>query len=145
MIEQTKIENGTTVLETLPQQNEELRASIAKLQAAQTPDPSLPQSQTLPLSETLELLAKREEELALLNHKLEMATTALPGKVRREESLTAELQMLETRTAGVKSSAREAQRKKEARMQGISGDLDDMEARGRWYRAVEAGIKATVE
>jgi septal ring factor EnvC (AmiA/AmiB activator) len=124
----------------LPAKNAALTASITALRAAQTPDPSLPAHQTLPLSDTQALLAKREAELALLNHQLEMLDTTLPITTRREDALRSELALLETRTAGVMASAREAQRRKERNELGA----DELEERGRWWRGVEAGVRGLV-
>lgn len=130
------IELQTTKLRELPDKIEGLQASIEVLKAAQAPGPN--PDLHLPLEKTLALLAKKEEEQRELDRELEQLSAELPRKTKELERLEAEMQPLEIRRLGSTASAREAKRRKEEALGGVG---DDLEARGRWWRGVESGLK----
>lgn len=130
------IQLQTTQLRELPEKIENLEASIEELKEAQAPGPN-PELH-LPLEKTLALLARKEKEQAKLDRELEQLRAEMPRKTRELERLEAEMQPLEVRRLGSTASAREAKRRKEEALGGVG---DDLEARGRWWRGVESGLK----
>ena len=126
----------TSQLETLPESITNLQVSIARLRATQSQqtNPSL----ALPLPATQSLLEEREAELEHLNHQVATLQSTLPRKTRELDRLEAELKPLEVQRLGSTSAAREARRRKE---EGVGGAGDDLEERGRWWRAVDSGLK----
>lgn len=130
------IQLQTAQLQELPEKIEGLQASIEDLKAMQEPGPN--PSLNLPLEKTLSLLESKEKERAELDRELERLKAELPKKTRELERLEAELQPLEIRRLGSTASAREAKRRREEALGGVG---DDLEARGRWWRGVEGGLK----
>jgi chromosome segregation ATPase len=130
------IQLQTAQLRELPDKIEGLQASIEELKAAQDPGPN--PNLKLPLDKTVALLEKREKEQAELDRELERLQAELPRKTRELDRLEAELQPLEVRRLGSMASAREAKRRKEEALGGMG---DDLEARGRWWRGVDSGLK----
>ena len=135
-----KIQLQTAQLRELPEKIEGLQASIEELKAMQEPGPN--PSLNLPLEKTLTLLEAREKERAELDREIERLRAELPRKTRELDRLEAELQPLEVRRLGTTASAREARRRKEEALGGVG---DDLEARGRWWRGVESGLKVMLE
>ena len=97
---------------------------------------------SLPLPATKELLQKQEAELEHANRQIAMLQSTSSRKTRELDKLEAELKPLEVQRLGSSSAAREAQRRKD---EGLGGIGDDLEARGRWWRAVESGLKGVLE
>ena len=90
----------------------------------------------------MSLLSTRETELAQLDHQLAGLQSLLPRKTREFDRLEAELKPLEVKKLGSAAAAREARRRKE---EGLGGVRDDLEERGRWWRAVETGLKTMLD
>lgn len=130
------IQLQTTQLQELPGTIEELQASVMELKKVQVPGPN--PLLNMPLEKTRAMLKEKEMEHIELDRQLEQLQTALPRKTRELERLEAELQPLEVKRLGSMSSAREAQRRKEA---ALGGAGDDLEERGRWWRGVESGLR----
>ena len=128
-------------LESLPVDIANLESTLQILRETQSLS-STDGSLNLPLPATLALLSAREAELAELNAQLRALEGALPRKTRELERLENELKPLEFQRQGMTAAAKEARRRKEEAMNGKS---DDLEARGRWWRGVEAGLKAMLE
>jgi chromosome segregation ATPase len=128
-------------LENLPADIANLESTLQLLHETQLPS-STDASLNLPLPATLSLLGTREAELAELNAQLRALESALPRKTRELERLENELKPLEFQRRGVTAAAKEARRRKE---EALNGKGDDLEARGRWWRGVEAGLKAMLE
>jgi chromosome segregation ATPase len=126
----------TTQLRELPEKIEGLEGAIAELKARQEPGPN--PSLNMPLEKTLTVLDAKEKELSALDRELERLRAEVPRKTRELDRLEAELQPLEVRRLGSTASAREAQRRREEALGGVG---DDLEARGRWWRGVESGLK----
>lgn len=120
----------------MPRELESLEASIAELRELQTPNPQNP-SLSLPLPETMALVSSRDAELASLNNQLALLEASAPRKTKELDRLERELQPLEAQKHATTTAAREARRRKE---EGVSGIGDELEDRGRWLRAVEAGL-----
>jgi hypothetical protein len=66
----------------------------------------------------------------------------VPRKRKEAERLAAELATLETRRTNSTAAAREARKRKKARLGGAE---DDLEQRGRWWRAEEAVLRKMLE
>lgn len=130
------IQLQTTQLRELPEKIEGLQSSIEDLKVVQAPGPN--PDLHLPLEKTLALLEQKEKEQAGLDRELELLRAEMPRKTRELERLEAEMQPLEVRRLGSTASAREAKRRKEEALGGVG---DDLEARGRWWRGAESGLK----
>ncbi len=135
------IQLQTSQLESLPTDIANLESTLQLLRETQSPS-STDESLSLPLPATLALLSTREAELAQLNHQLKSLESALPRKTRELERLENELRPLELQKQGSTAAAKEARRRKE---EGLKGQGDDLEQRGRWWRGVEAGLKGMLE
>ncbi|KAB2580404.1 hypothetical protein DBV05_g905 [Lasiodiplodia theobromae] len=135
------IQLRTAQLEALPIDIANLESTIAELQGTQAPHPTNP-SLSLPLPETMSVLAAKEAELAALDKQLSSLESTVPRKTRELERLEAELKPLEEKKRNTVQAAREAQRRREA---GQAGMGDDLEERGRWLTAVEQGLKGMLE
>ncbi|KAI0808823.1 hypothetical protein GGR55DRAFT_186481 [Xylaria sp. FL0064] len=137
-----KVKTETAKLEELPAKLDELESAVAKLRANQTsglnPNPEL----NLPLAKTLQLVDARKRERDELDRQLEQLQSQVPRKKKELERLQAELQPLETKRQNSMAAAKEAKRRKEAALGGVE---DDLEERGRWYRAAEASLKQMLE
>ena len=96
----------------------------------------------LPLARTLELVEERKKRRAELDRQLEQLQGQVPRKRKELERLQAELQPLETKRQNSTAAAREARRRKE---QALGGVEDDLEERGRWYRAADASLRQMLE
>ena len=96
----------------------------------------------LPLARTLELVEERKKRRAELDRQLEQLQGQVPRKRKELERLQAELQPLDTKRQNSTAAAREARRRKE---QALGGVEDDLEERGRWYRAADASLRQMLE
>ncbi|KAI1370724.1 hypothetical protein F4677DRAFT_437631 [Hypoxylon crocopeplum] len=132
----------TARLEELPGKIEELGNAVAALKAAQAtgsnPNPEL----NLSLNKTLDLVESRKRQRAELDRQLEQLQSQVPRKKKELDRLRAELQPLEAKKQNSMAAAKEARRRKEAALGGIE---DDLEERGRWFRAAETGLKQMLE
>ncbi|KAI0423768.1 hypothetical protein F5Y09DRAFT_180701 [Xylaria sp. FL1042] len=137
-----RVKTETTKLEELPAKLEELESAVAKLRTTQAsglnPNPEL----NLPLAKTLQLVDAKKRERDDLDRQLEQLQSQVPRKKKELERLHAELQPLETKRQNSMTAAKEARRRKEAALGGVE---DDLEERGRWYRAAEASLKLMLE
>ncbi|XDG07955.1 hypothetical protein ABKA04_007570 [Annulohypoxylon sp. FPYF3050] len=137
-----KVQIETIRLEELPNKIGELENAVAKLKETQAsgsnPDPQF----NLPLTKTLDLVDSRKKRRSELDRQLEQLQSQVPRKKKELDRLHAELQPLETKRQNSTAAAREARRRKEAALGGVE---DDLEERGRWFRAAEVGIKEILE
>lgn len=134
-----RIQLQTTQLSELPESIANLEATIESLrEKAQASQATMSgdSSQTLPLPDTLKLLAERESELESLDRQLASIGAALPRKVREAEAVEREIAGLERKRNEVVAQAREAQRRRE------EGESDGLEEMGRWYRGVEKSMNS---
>ncbi|GAB1312114.1 Kinetochore protein Sos7 coiled-coil domain-containing protein [Madurella fahalii] len=132
----------------LPGKIAALEERVAELRAAQAPRGRGPGEEDggstaagmdLPLGKTLELVDSKRRELAALERRLEQLGGQVPRKRKEAERLRGEVAALETRKANSAAAAREAKRRRENAQQG--GVEDELEARGRWYRASETVLR----
>ncbi|KAI1080143.1 hypothetical protein F5B20DRAFT_115821 [Whalleya microplaca] len=132
----------TVRLEELPAKIAELETAVAALRATQAsglnPNPEL----NLPLAKTVDLVEAKKRQRAELDRQLEQLQSQVPRKKKELDRLQAELQPLETKMQNSMAAAKEARRRKEAALGGVE---DDLEERGRWFRAAEAGVKQMLE
>ncbi|KAI1212823.1 uncharacterized protein F4807DRAFT_352020 [Annulohypoxylon truncatum] len=137
-----KVQVETIKLEELPGKIGELGNAVAKLQknqaAGSNPNPEL----NLPLARTLDLVESKKKRKSELDRQLEQLQGQVPRKKKELDRLHAELHPLETKRQNSAAAAKEARRRKEAALGGVE---DDLEERGRWFRAAEAGLKGVLE
>ncbi|KAI1358092.1 hypothetical protein F5Y08DRAFT_346056 [Xylaria arbuscula] len=137
-----RVRTETAKLEELPVKLAELESAVAQLRESQAsalnPNPEL----NLPLAKTLQLVEAKKRQRDELDRQLEQLQSQVPRKQKELERLRAELQPLETKRQNSMAAAKEARRRKEAALGGVE---DDLEERGRWYRAAEAGLKQMLE
>ena len=130
-----RVERETALLHDLPERVAAAESAIARLRAEQQQDQQQHAGQpelNLPLGKTQALVEKRAIETAELDRQLEQLEALAPRKRKERERLQAELTQLEAKRVHSAAAAREAKRRKE----DAQGE-DDLEARGRWYRATE--------
>ncbi|KAL2131999.1 hypothetical protein VTI74DRAFT_4331 [Chaetomium olivicolor] len=129
-----KVQRDRRLLEELPGKIGALEERVAELKAAQQLHPADARLEmNLPLGKTLALVDGKRRELAGLDRQLELLGGQVPRKRKEMERLRAEVAALENRKANSAAAAREAKRRRENLAQG--GAEDELEARGRWYRA----------
>ncbi|KAK4452830.1 putative 60s ribosomal protein l37 protein [Podospora aff. communis PSN243] len=136
-----RTERETALLRELPDRVAAAESAIARLRAEQQDQqhggkPEL----NLPLAKTLALVEKRGAEVAELDRQFEQLAALAPRKRKEMERLQAELTQLEAKRVHSAAAAREAKRRKE----DAQGE-DDLEARGRWYRAQEQVLKQVLD
>ncbi|KAI1278984.1 hypothetical protein F5Y07DRAFT_59792 [Xylaria sp. FL0933] len=137
-----KVKTETAKLEELPAKLDELESAVAKLRTAQASGLNSNPELNLPLAKTLQLVDAKKRERDDLDRQLEQLQSQVPRKKKELERLQAELQPLETKRQNSMAAAKEAKRRKEAALGGVE---DDLEERGRWYRAAEASLKQMLE
>ncbi|KAE9973556.1 hypothetical protein BLS_003555 [Venturia inaequalis] len=130
-----QIELQKTILADLPEQIANLQATIETLRTehpspAKSSNPNL----NLPLPATLSLLSERESELSSLDAQIRALQNNVPRKTRELERLESELQPLLAQKKTVVGQAKEARKRKE------EGGVEDMEQKGRWYRASHTAL-----
>ncbi|KAI0545607.1 hypothetical protein F4679DRAFT_458350 [Xylaria curta] len=137
-----RVKTETARLEELPEKLVELESAVTQLRTTQAseldPNPEL----NLPLVKTQDLVAAKKRQRDELDRQLEQLQSQVPRKKKELERLHAELQPLETKRQNSMAAAKEAKRRKEAALGGVE---DDLEERGRWYRAAESGLKQMLE
>jgi chromosome segregation ATPase len=136
------VSTQTMRLRELPERIEGLEEGIATLRAAGHGDAAAGREMNLPLDRTLELVVEKKRKAAELDKQIESLSATVPRKRKEAERLGAELATLEARRANSTTAAREARKRKEARLGGAE---DDLEQRGRWLRAEEAVLKKMLE
>jgi len=134
------LQTETAMLRELPAKMEGLERAIAELRAAQEPgaDPRL----HLPLARTLELVEQKTAERDELDRQLAQLQSLVPRKGKEMDRLKAEVQTLEAKMQNSATAAKEASRRKKAALGGVQ---DDLEERGRWFRASEALLVQMLE
>ncbi|KAI7784652.1 60s ribosomal protein l37 [Diaporthe eres] len=134
------VQMETARLREMPDRIAGLEERIAELreQLQSGENPSL----NLPLAKTLELVAEKKLQRHELERQLEQLRAQVPRKRKEMERLQTELQPLEVKRQNSLAAAKEARRRKE---QALGGVEDDLEERGRWWRASEAALKQMLE
>jgi chromosome segregation ATPase len=135
-----RVQLETTQLRELPDRINQLEGQIAVLKEAQSPgqDPTM----NLPLTRTLELVEERQRHTQELDRQIEQLQSQVPRKRKDMERLQAELVPLDAKRQNSVAAAKEARRRKEAALGGVE---DDLEERGRWYRASETVLKQMLD
>lgn len=130
----------TATLREMPDRIAGLEERMTELRERLQPgeNPSL----NLPLAKTLELVAEKKLQRHELERQLEQLRAQVPRKRKEIERLQTELQPLEVKRQNSQAAAKEARRRKE---QALGGVEDDLEERGRWWRASEAALKQMLE
>jgi len=145
-----RVQLDTAALRDLPAKTAALESRIAELKAAQQqqqqqqPGGEQPEL-NMPLAKTAALAETRRAELRELDRALEQLTAQAPRKRKEVERLQAEMAQLEARRTNSTAAAREAKRKREAAQERGGGVADDLEAKGRWYRATETVLKDVLD
>lgn len=134
------VQMETATLREMPDRIAGLEERIAELREQLQPgeNPNL----NLPLAKTLELVAEKKLQRHELERQLEQLRAQVPRKRKEMERLQTELQPLEVKRQNSLAAAKEARRRKE---QALGGVEDDLEERGRWWRASEAALKQMLE
>lgn len=96
----------------------------------------------MPLGKTRELVEGKRRELEGLERQLELLGGQVPRKRKELERLRGEVATLENRKANSAAAAREAKRRRENAQGGVE---DELEARGRWYRASEMVLRQVLD
>ena len=135
-----RIQLETTQLRELPAKVALLEERIAELKEGQSPGQGA--DLNLPLSRTLELVEEKNNQSMELDRQLEQLQGQLPRKRKEMERLQAELQPLEAKRQNTTAAAKEARRRREAALGGVE---DDLEERGRWWRASETVLKQMLD
>ncbi|POS84838.1 hypothetical protein EPUL_005277, partial [Erysiphe pulchra] len=131
-----QIQLQTATLKTLPVKIQSLEDVIKSLRDLQNvgSNPNL----LLPLDKALELIEQREKETAELDRQTrQLQDVMVPRMTKQLERLETEIQSLEAKSLSCAASAREAKKRKENKLDGEY----DLEERGRWWTAVENGLK----
>lgn len=124
-----------TQLSNLPAHIAELETTIEALRSSHpSPKKSDNPNLNLSLADTASLLVQREAELASLNSQLSVLQSTLPRKTRELERLEAELRPLVNQKMVAVQQALEARKRRE------EGGVDELEEKGRWYRASEVAL-----
>lgn len=123
-------------LTELPDKIAELEESIESLKAAHpSPTQSRHPNLNLPLPATAALVFERESEIFALDAQLRALQAALPRKTRELERLDSELQPLMNQKKIAVAQA------KESRLRREQGGVDEMEQKGRFYRAADTSLR----
>ena len=138
--EQVQLE--TVSLRELPGKVSQLEAGIAELRQAQEHDADARPELNMPLAKTAALVDAQKCKLSDLDRQLEQLSNQVPRKRKELERLQAELAPLEAKRQNSTAAAREAKRRKEAALGGVE---DDLEERGRWWRASETVLKQMLD
>ncbi|KAI0384573.1 hypothetical protein F5Y04DRAFT_248639 [Hypomontagnella monticulosa] len=132
----------TVKLEELPSKIADLENAIARLRETQASGSSSNPELNLPLTKTLDLVESKKHRRAELERQLEQLQGQVPRKKKELDRLQAELQPLEMKRQNSMAAAKEAKRRKEAALGGVE---DDLEERGRWFRATETSLRQILE
>ncbi|KKA28418.1 hypothetical protein TD95_003192 [Thielaviopsis punctulata] len=140
-----RVRVDTAALRDLPAATAQVERSLADLrrerdgwarEAQGNPD------MALPLARTLEAVGVKKKEMAALDRELDQLRARAMRKATELERIRTELGPLNAKVASSAAAAKEAQRRKEA---ALGGGEDDLEERGRWFRANEAVLKQIFE
>ncbi|KAI1854413.1 hypothetical protein JX265_012447 [Neoarthrinium moseri] len=132
----------TATLEDMPAKIAGLEDAVARLKKQHAGRMNENSELNLPLAKTVELVDAKKRKRAELERTLEQLQNQVPRKKKELERLQTELGPLETKKQNSAAAAKEAKRRKEAALGGVE---DDLEERGRWFRAAEAGLRSMLE
>jgi len=114
----------------LPEHIASLEATIEKLKTLH-PSPKTSENPNLNLSlrDTISKLEERESELASLDSTISILQSLIPRKARELERLEDEILPLQNQKKFAVTQAKEARKRRE------EGGVDELEQKGRWYKA----------
>ncbi|KAK8109383.1 hypothetical protein PG999_007520 [Apiospora kogelbergensis] len=136
------VQLDTAKLEELPAQIAGLEEKVQELREEHAGRLHENPDMNLPLQKTVDLVEARKRRRDELERTLEQLQNQVPRKKKELDRLQAELQPLEAKRTNSTAAARESQRRKEGAVGGVE---DDLEERGRWFRAAEAGLRQVLE
>ncbi|KAK8023546.1 hypothetical protein PG993_011612 [Apiospora rasikravindrae] len=136
------VQLDTAKLEELPAKIAGLEETVQELRENHAERLHENPDMNLPLQKTLDLVEERKRRRDELDRQLEQLQNQVPRKKKELERLQIELQPLETKRTNSTAAAREAKRRKDGAVGGVE---DDLEERGRWFRAAEAGLRQMLE
>ncbi|KAK4200268.1 hypothetical protein QBC40DRAFT_339910 [Triangularia verruculosa] len=139
--EQVKVE--TVKLKELPAKIEHLERDISRLKREQQVAEGSKAELNLPLAKTLQLVGEKKRQMQELDRQLEQLRNQTPRKRKEMERLQGEVAGLEQKRVNATAAAKEAKRRKEDK--GGRGGVDELEARGRWYRGSEAVLRGVLD
>jgi polyhydroxyalkanoate synthesis regulator phasin len=137
-----RVQAEVKLVRELPGKIAALEKRVAELKAAQQLAPDAKAEMNLPLGKTLALVEGKRRELAGVERQLELLGGQVPRKRKEVERLRGEVAALENRRANSSAAAREAKRRRENAQSGVE---DELEARGRWYRASETVLQRVLD
>ncbi|KAK0669527.1 hypothetical protein QBC41DRAFT_364632 [Cercophora samala] len=138
-----RVKTETVRLGELPARIEELEGEIARLREEQQVGEGSRAELNLPLAKTLQLVGEKKRQMQELDRQLEQLRNQAPRKRKEMERLQGEVAALEQKSANAMGAAKEAKRRKEDKG-GRNGGVDELEARGRWYRGSEAVLRGVL-
>ncbi|KAK4040714.1 kinetochore protein Sos7 [Parachaetomium inaequale] len=135
-----RVKGEMAVLGGLPGRIAEVEKEVGGLREAQKVEAGLDgrPEMNMPLGKTLALVEGRRRELGGVERQVEVLGGQVPRKRKELERLRAEVAALENKRANSAAAAREAKRRRENAQGGVE---DELEARGRWYRASETVLR----
>jgi hypothetical protein len=128
-------------LRDLPGLIASLQADVEVLRRSRDPTDTAPDL-NLPLAKTRELIVERQRKSKDLDTQLAHLSAQVPRKRKEVDHRTTEIFSLEARRQNSAVAATDARKRKEARLGGVA---DDLEERGRWWRAEELILKNILE
>ncbi|KAK4102732.1 hypothetical protein N658DRAFT_422766 [Parathielavia hyrcaniae] len=139
-----EVRKGRELAGELPGRIGDLEGRVAELAAARQRGlaPGSGPEMGLPLGKTRALVEGRRRELAGVERQMELLGGQVPRKRKEVERLRGEVAALENRRANSAAAAREAKRRRENAQSGVE---DELEARGRWYRASETVLRRVLD
>ncbi|KAK3371904.1 hypothetical protein B0H63DRAFT_483224 [Podospora didyma] len=135
-----RVQAETASLRELPARMAVLEAEMAKLKHEQGGHGV--EGGRMPLAKTVALADARRGELLDLERQLDVLSSAAPRKRKEMERLKGEVAALEVKRANTTAAAREAKRRRENAAGGVE---DELEAKGRWYRATETALRQMLD
>jgi len=135
-----RVQLEMTTLREVPERLAALQTRIHELKAAR--EPGQTPLTSLPLGRTLEMVEERKTQMREVDRQLEQLQSQVPRKRKELARLQGELQTLEAKRQNSTTAASEAKRRKQAALGGVQ---DDLEERGRWWRASEALLKQMLD
>jgi len=134
------VQTQTGQLRELPEKIAGLEEKVRRLREEQ----ALPENPDLglPLGRTREMVEERKAARCEVDRELDQLRAKVPRKRKELDRLQNELQGLEVKRANSLAAAKEARRRKENALGGVE---DDLEERGRWWRASEVLLKQALD
>ncbi len=136
-----RVKEEGALADELPKRIEELQGRVSSLRAEREGQGG-GEGMDLPLGKTRGLVEGKRKELEGLERLVEGLERQVPRKRKEAERLGGEVAALENRRANSAAAAREAKRRRENAQGGVE---DELEARGRWYRASETVLRQVLD